>query len=321
MYPQWVNAERDAQEEIMYDIKNRWRSVTDRLVKYHQSVQSGSSPKKRKFPFADELAFILTSRSLRRTEGNIMAPTAEEDTNTEQAEEESEDFFQLSSPDPSASASSASGCPSHSLSNPADIGTGLVTDSPAPAPSDAGSSAGDVLRPTGRGSGSAHLVASRRAGKKKAKTHGGGTIVLEALTNRTLSLVERASQEDAIDKFCSAQAARIRSLPRDRQNMYMTAAGAMVMAIEEAAVMPSPPAVVCGIFNCFKPSVPPPRPAAATQRFGQVAAAYRPEDMQPSYGRQMAHGASSFIRGPSPNSTFSQEMFPGYSFEEDLQNL
>ncbi|XP_073537602.1 uncharacterized protein [Phyllobates terribilis] len=209
--PQWVNAERDAQEEIRSDIKNRWRSVTDQLVKYHQSVQSGSSPRKCKVPFADELAFILSSRSLRRTEGNIRAPTAEEDTNTEQVEEESEDFFQLSSPDPSASASSTSGCPAHSLSNPADVGTGLVTD--APAPSDAGSSTGDVSRPTGRGSGSAHLVASRRACKKRSKSRGGGTIVLETLTNRTLSLVERAAEEDAIDKFCSAQAARIRSMP------------------------------------------------------------------------------------------------------------
>ncbi|XP_073521258.1 uncharacterized protein [Phyllobates terribilis] len=302
----------------MSDIKNRWRSVTDRLVKYHQSVKSGSSPRKRKVPFADELAFMLSSRRLRRTEGNIRAPTPQEDTTTEQAEEESEDFSHLSSPDPSASASSTSGCPTRSWSNPADAGTGLVTD--APAPSDAGSSTGDVSRPTGRGSASAHPVALRRAAQKKSKTNEGGTSVLEALTNRTLSLVERSSEEDDIDKFGLALAGRIRSMPRDKQNMYMTAANALVMAIDGASVMPSPPAVLCGIFHLFNPSVLPPPPAAATQHFGQVAA-YRPEDMQASYARQMAHGGSSVLRGPSPYSSFSQELFPGYSFEQDLHNF
>ncbi|XP_073501375.1 uncharacterized protein [Phyllobates terribilis] len=165
IYPQWVNADHDAQEEIMCDVKSRWRSVTDRLVKYHQSVKSGASPRKRKVPYADELAFMLTSRSLRRTEGKISAPSTETDARTDEVEEEFHPIVQLSSPETSASATDV--CHASCSVTEADVDTGLGTA--APGPSAAGSSTGDVLRPTGRGSASARLVALRRATKKKGQ--------------------------------------------------------------------------------------------------------------------------------------------------------
>ncbi|XP_073540558.1 uncharacterized protein [Phyllobates terribilis] len=316
IYTQWVNEDRDAQEEIMCDVKSRWRSVTDRLVKYHQSVKSGASPRKRKVPYADELAFMLTSRSLRRTEGNISAPSTQTDTRTDEVEEEFHPIVHLSSPETSASATD--GCPASSSVTQADVDTGLGTA--APGPSAAGSSTGDVSRPTWRGSASARPVASRRATKKKAKRHEGATCLFEALTKRTLSLVERTYQEDPLDLVGLSIAGRLRSMPREKQNIYITPANALLTAIDGAYVMPSTPAIVNVMHNLFNPSVPPPPPAAATQRFGQVEA-YRPEEYEGTYGHQMAPGGSSFLRGPSPNASFTQEMFSGYGFEQQFHNL
>ncbi|XP_073537043.1 uncharacterized protein [Phyllobates terribilis] len=138
IYPQWINEDRDAQEEIMCDVKSRWRSVTDRLVKYHQSVKSGASPRKRKLPYADELAFMLSSRSLRRTEGNISVPSTLTHPITEEEEEELHPIVHLASPETSASAND--GCPASYSVTQVDIDTVLGTA--APGPSAAGGSTG-----------------------------------------------------------------------------------------------------------------------------------------------------------------------------------
>ncbi|XP_073505586.1 uncharacterized protein [Phyllobates terribilis] len=272
-----------------------------------ESGRSGSSPLKRKVPYADQPAFILTSRSLRSTEGNVRAPTPalHEETSTEQgAEDDSEDLFLLSSPNPHGAG--PSGSPT-AASSAAGVAPGSAADA-APASGADGSSAGGASRPTGMGAGSARPVGFRRAGSKKAKSQEVGSSALETLTTRTLSVMDRVHKEDELDKFGLSIAGRLRSMPRDKQNLYMTAANALVMAIDAPSPMPSAPALITGIFNLFNPSGPPPPPAASTQRFGQVAA-YRPEPSEEhgSYSRPPAHGASSHHPGPSPN-TCSQGM-------------
>ncbi|CAJ0930607.1 unnamed protein product [Ranitomeya imitator] len=68
-----------------------------------QKAESGSSPSKKRVPFADQLQFILTSRNLRRTEGNVRAetPPVHEDNSLEHGDgEEVEDYPMCSSPNP-----------------------------------------------------------------------------------------------------------------------------------------------------------------------------------------------------------------------------
>ncbi|CAJ0931401.1 unnamed protein product [Ranitomeya imitator] len=56
------------------DVRKRWRSVTDRFIK-SLKTPSGSYPPRKRMPFADQLQFILSSRSLRRTESNVYGQT------------------------------------------------------------------------------------------------------------------------------------------------------------------------------------------------------------------------------------------------------
>ncbi|XP_073510036.1 uncharacterized protein [Phyllobates terribilis] len=128
--------------------------------------------------------------------------------------------------------------------------------------------------------------------------------IIEALTTLTLNLMDRATNEDDLDKFGLSIAGRLRSMPRDKQNLYMTAANPLVMAIDGPSPMSSAPGLITGIFNLFNPSGSP--PAAATQRFGQVAASPpEPCEATATCVRPPAHGASGHRPGPSPNTSFS----------------
>ncbi|CAJ0941134.1 unnamed protein product [Ranitomeya imitator] len=86
-------------EEVSYrldhvdHVRKRWRSVTDRFIK-SLKTPSGSSPPRKRVPFADQLQFILGSRSLRRTESNVYAqtpPDLEGDTSEHNIGEEVEE--------------------------------------------------------------------------------------------------------------------------------------------------------------------------------------------------------------------------------------
>ncbi|CAJ0939980.1 unnamed protein product [Ranitomeya imitator] len=94
LFPEWPNLPKQGQAMIMGDVKKRWRSVTDIFMKSLKSP-SGSSPPMKRVPYADQLQFILGSRSLRRTESNVCAQTPpdlnEGDTTVDNIGEEVQD--------------------------------------------------------------------------------------------------------------------------------------------------------------------------------------------------------------------------------------
>ncbi|XP_073538355.1 uncharacterized protein [Phyllobates terribilis] len=312
----WEDADQVVQKKIVEDLQKRWRSVTDRFMKA-EAGRSGSSPLRRRVPYADQLAFILTSRNLRRSEGNVPTPTVHHETSTEQGGEEDSEDFLLCSPDPHGAGPSCS--PASASSFAAGVAPGSGADA---APASEGSSAVGASRPTGMGAGSARPVALRKAGTKKPKIQEVASSALEALTTRTLSLMDRVQNEDHLHHFCLSLAGHLRSMPRDRQNVFMAAVNTLAMAIDVPSPIPLAPAIINDILNIFNPSGPPPPTAAATHRYGQVAA-YRHEasGAHGTYGCPPAPGAAYHRPGPSQNSSFSQDMFQGYGYDPEFQQL
>ncbi|CAJ0950045.1 unnamed protein product [Ranitomeya imitator] len=154
------------------DVKKRWRSVTDRLIK----AESGSSPSKKRVPFADQLQFILTSRNLRRTEGNVRAetPPVHEDNSPEHGDgEKVEDYPMCSLPNPplprqSSSMHAAVMPPSCTVASSSSAVDAAVVSSAVVAASASSSFVGGS-RPTGLGAGSARPVPMVRAAPRKGK--------------------------------------------------------------------------------------------------------------------------------------------------------
>ncbi|CAJ0965813.1 unnamed protein product, partial [Ranitomeya imitator] len=200
------------------DVKKCWRSVTDRLMKA-QKAESGSSPSKKRVPFADQLQFILTSRNLRRTEGNVRAetPPVHEDNSLEHGDgEEVEDYPMCSSPNPplprqSSSMHAAVMPPTCTVaSSSSAVDAAVVSSAVVAASSAASSSFVGGSRPTGLGSGSARPVPMVRAAPKKGKKKEGSTNAIEAITSRTLNIKDNSSPQDEMDKYGSVIASRLR---------------------------------------------------------------------------------------------------------------
>ncbi|CAJ0966161.1 unnamed protein product [Ranitomeya imitator] len=274
LFPEWPNLPTQQQTQILGDVKTRWRSVTDRYLKSLKTPSGSSLPRKR-VPYGDQLQFILGSRSLRRTESNVSAQTPPDpndgDTTVDSIGEEVEDCIMNSQESPgNMSLSGRSPEITDSLGEH-DVAANTTTSSS----SDAGANSGSgVSRHMGRGAASVRPVALKRTIQKKTKQ---GQII-EQLTTKTLNLLDNSSKQDEHDKFGSLLADRVRTLPRDKQQMFVTAVNCLFMAIDDTPTLPPAPQVMMGIFNVFSnpimPPPPPPPPAAASQRYRQ-AATYR----------------------------------------------
>ncbi|CAJ0947362.1 unnamed protein product [Ranitomeya imitator] len=130
----------------------------------------------------DQLQFILTSRNLRRTEGNVRAetPPVHEDNSLEHGDgEEVEDYPMCSSPNPplprqSSSMHAAVMPPTCTVaSSSSAVDAAVLSSAVVAASSAASSSFVGGSRPTGLGSGSARPVPMVRAAPKKGKKKGG----------------------------------------------------------------------------------------------------------------------------------------------------
>ncbi|XP_077110045.1 uncharacterized protein LOC143766334 isoform X2 [Ranitomeya variabilis] len=78
LYPECLGMLPERKNKILKDVRTRWRSVRDRFKKnVHDQERSGSSPKPKKCPYYDDLQFLLNTRELRITEGNIPTPECE----------------------------------------------------------------------------------------------------------------------------------------------------------------------------------------------------------------------------------------------------
>ncbi|CAJ0943085.1 unnamed protein product [Ranitomeya imitator] len=226
----------------MGDVKTRWRSVTDRYLK-SLKTPSGSSPPRKRVPYGDQLQFILGSRSLRRTESNVSAQTPPDlndgDTTVDSIGEEVEDSIMNSQESPgNMSLSGRSPEITDSLGEH-DVAANTTTSTS----SDAGAnSGGGVSRHMGRGAASVRPVALKRTVQKKTKQ---GQII-EQLTTKTLNLLDNSSKQDEHDKFGSLLADRVRTLPRDKQQMFVTAVNCLFMAIDDTPTLPPAPQVMTG---------------------------------------------------------------------------
>ncbi|CAJ0945992.1 unnamed protein product [Ranitomeya imitator] len=309
------------------DVKKRWRSVTDRLMKA-QKAESGSSPSKKRVPFADQLQFILTSRNLRRTEGNVRAetPPVQEDNSLEHGDgEEVEDYPMCSSPNPplprqSSSMHAAVMPPTCTVaSSSSAVDAAVLSSAVVAASSAASSSFVGGSRPTGLGSGSARPVPMVRAATKKGKKKEGSTSAIEALTSRTLNIIDHSSPQDEMDKYGSVIASRLRSMTWDRQSLCMTAVNAVLMCAAVPSPIPPPQDIVVAIMKAFTiPSGPPP-PPPASQRF--FHAAHRP-DAAEAYNSSHCTTRQSSGHNVSQNTSISsQDMFPGYGYEPEYQQF
>ncbi|XP_077149030.1 uncharacterized protein LOC143809970 [Ranitomeya variabilis] len=194
MYPHWPQLPKAGKKMISNGRRKEKVEICDRLMKSLRT-QSGSPPAKRRVPYADQLQFILTSRNLRRTEGNIRAqkPEAHEGNGLEHSlGEEVEDFPLCSTPYPPGSrpssamssamseAGTASSCADASSSSAVEVAS--VSSDAAPASGAVSRSAGGVSRPTGMGAGSVCPVTLRRAAPKGKKIKA-STSVVETLTS------------------------------------------------------------------------------------------------------------------------------------------
>ncbi|CAJ0959522.1 unnamed protein product [Ranitomeya imitator] len=176
------------------NVRKRWRSVTDRFIK-SLKTPSGSSPSRKRVPFADQLQFILSSRNLRRTESNVYGqtpPDHEGDTSEPNIGEEVEDCRMVSQDSPGNMYSAGT---SEDLTDtfgvmaiPANTGKVSESNNASTASDAASSSGGGVARHMGMGAASARPVALRRAAPKKSKK----LQVSENLTSRTLNLLGQA---------------------------------------------------------------------------------------------------------------------------------
>ncbi|CAJ0963759.1 unnamed protein product [Ranitomeya imitator] len=186
----------------------------------------------------------------------------------------------------------------------------------APGSGAASSSGGGVLRHMGMGA--AHPVALRRVAPKKAKN----TQIIENLTSRMLNLLDNSGKQDEQDKFGSLLADRLRTLPRNNQQIYMTAANCLLTAIYGTSTLPPAQYIMMGIFNIFNNPIVPPPPADASQHFGQ-AAPYRPDTADAySYGHPPVHTTTGH-RTSTPNSSVSsqQDLFPGSGYDPDYHQF
>ncbi|CAJ0937839.1 unnamed protein product [Ranitomeya imitator] len=242
LFPEWPNLPTQQQTQILGDVKTRWRSVTDRYLK-SLKTPSGSSPPRKRVPYGDQLQFILGRRSLRRTESNVSAQTPPDlndgDTTVDSIGEEVEDSIMNSQESPgNMSLSGRSPEITDSLGEH-DVAANTTTSTS----SDAGAnSGGGVSRHMGRGAASVRPVALKRTVQKKTKQ---GQII-EQLTTKTLNLLDNSSKQDEHDKFGSLLADRVRTLPRDKQQMFVTAVNCLFMAIDDTPTLPPAPQVMTG---------------------------------------------------------------------------
>ncbi|XP_071987730.1 uncharacterized protein [Engystomops pustulosus] len=86
----WDTLSQREKETLENDLRKRWRSCRDRFRReVAQNEKSGASPsRKRPYPHFEELLFLLPTRSLRPTQGNI----SEEPTPEIQDSDEQEDI-------------------------------------------------------------------------------------------------------------------------------------------------------------------------------------------------------------------------------------
>ncbi|XP_069592038.1 son of sevenless homolog 1-like [Ranitomeya imitator] len=235
LYPHYDGYNSTLQQQISKEVKQRWRSVRDRFQKILSSQsKSGSSPVKGNLSLYEELSFLITSRTLRSTEGNIQAPDPVEDS-TQDTSESADDTSVLGSTDSIPVVAGTSGICSSSASSadqsdvPITQGTSVV---PVP-----------ITVPPPK---------KKLNKKKEDKT--------TKRVNETIDLLNKSAKEDYLDLFGSTIANKARLLAPERLSKFMSSVHALLDAFEEPAPIAPLADIVTGITRSVRPPPPPPPP-------------------------------------------------------------
>ncbi|XP_069611018.1 uncharacterized protein [Ranitomeya imitator] len=289
LYPEWDSLSIANQLEIEKNVKQRWRSVRDRYNKFINTCdRSGSSPSRITFPFYDELQFLLTSRTLRRTEGNLSNPPPVDDHSEDGA-----------GTDGAGTSSGAGGTISPSL-------TTASAEAACPAAAAGTSTAAAV----GSSGSSEAVVTEKRAPypvagesiKKKKKND-----KTEKMASDTLDLLKQSSSEDQCDFFALTIARKARSLPPDRQSLFMSLCQTSLTALEDPAPIESYENVLTGVFGLFRPRPKPSEPHYRASSYTQPA--------------QNFSGGGNTSLGPSASQSFMTDTSSSYGCSQEYTYL
>ncbi|XP_069618399.1 uncharacterized protein [Ranitomeya imitator] len=231
LFPDWDKYPGATQQKIDKDVRQRWRSIRDRFTKFlNDCSKSGSSPSKTKFPFSEELQFIVTSRTLRKTEGNMSAADLE-DSDTEDGAGSSSGMGGTISPSiPTASAESTS-----------------TSAAAASTSASAAAEASDSVEAVRVEKRAVYPVAA----EKKTKNHQEDQTVQIACD--TLDLLKKSTTDDHCDSFALTVASKTRSLPPDRQSLFMSMVQMSLTALEDPAPISPYNEVLMGVLGLFRP--------------------------------------------------------------------
>ncbi|XP_077112400.1 uncharacterized protein LOC143767763 [Ranitomeya variabilis] len=222
LYPELDSLAIGNQLEIEKNVKQRWRSVRDRFNKFINSCdRSGSSPSRTSFPFYDELQFLLTSRTLRRTEGNISSPPLVDDNSEDGAGTDGAGTSSGATISPSVTTASAgAACPAAAAgtSTAAAVGSSVTAEAVVTQKRAAYPLAGE---------------SRKKQTKKKNEDN------TEKIASDTLNLLKQSSTEDQCDFFALTIARKARSLPPDRQSLFMALCQTSLTALEDPAPIQS----------------------------------------------------------------------------------
>ncbi|XP_069617368.1 uncharacterized protein [Ranitomeya imitator] len=234
LIPDWDKYPGSTQQQIDNDVRKRWRSIRDRFTKFlNECSKSGSSPSKSKFPFSEELQFLVSSRTLRKTEGNMSVADLEDSDKEDGAGSSSGVGGTISTSTPTASAESAS--------------TSAAAASTSSSAAAEASDSAEAVRVEKR---AVYPVAAEKKKKKTKKNQDDQTVQIAC---DTLDLLKKSSSDDHCDSFAITVARKTRSLPPDRQSLFMSMVQMSLTALEDPAPISPYNEVLMGVLGLFRP--------------------------------------------------------------------
>ncbi|XP_069615959.1 uncharacterized protein [Ranitomeya imitator] len=285
LIPDWDKYPGSTQQQIDNDVRKRWRSIRDRFTKFlNECSKSGSSPSKSKFPFSEELQFLVTSRTLRKTEGNMSVADLEDSDKEDGAGSSSGVGGTISTSTPTASAESAS--------------TSAAAASTSSSAAAEASDSAEAVRVEKR------AVYPVAAEKKKTKTKKNQDDQTVQIACDTLDLLKKSSSDDHCDSFAQTVARKTRSLPPDRQSLFMSMVQMSLTALEDPAPISPYNEVLMGVLGLFRPRHRTPETTAT-----------RPQYLAHSQGSSGDRGSSQHMGGAPYQSEGSNFLYsPEYTF-------
>ncbi|XP_073412970.1 uncharacterized protein [Dendrobates tinctorius] len=232
------------QQKIMHDVKQRWRSVRDRFQKIQAKIgTSGSSPAKIKFSLYKDMCFLLTSRTLRSTDGNI-SPLPEDASQEAAGSTDSMDGSSFCEPE--------SPCTSGVVSAASSSGMASCAETQ------------NTADPNSQTAANPLTVTEPLAKKSKAKTQKKMDVTTKRV-NDTIDLINKSSREDHLDFFGASIASKARLLSAERQTKFMTVVNAILSEFEDPSPISPLADIVIGATQSVRSRRPPPPPLPPPQ--------------------------------------------------------